>query len=67
MWISRRRDQDRLSDYWNALVRNAPPNELARRSEAIDPANRTAIERAHVLHVQAAPRSGLRQSVGDRI
>ena len=46
---------DHLSNYWNALVRNAPPQELARRSEAIDPANRTAIEKAQALHLRHRP------------
>jgi outer membrane protein assembly factor BamB len=55
MWIGKHRAQDHLSDYWNALVRNAPPQELARRSEAIDPANRTAIERVQAIHLRHRP------------
>ncbi len=37
MWIGKRAAQDHLNDYWNALDRHAPPDELARLRAQIDP------------------------------
>src|SRR5687767_6096272 len=51
------RSDDHLSNYWNALVRNAPAEELARLARLVEPSEIVAIERAHAAHHrhQAAP------------
>jgi outer membrane protein assembly factor BamB len=56
MWTGRnRQDRDRLNDYWNALNRSAPPEELARLAEPIEPATRAAIDRTRALHQRRRP------------
>jgi len=49
------RSDDHLSNYWNALVRNAPAEELARLAQLVEPSEIAAIERAHAAHLRHEP------------
>lgn len=49
------RSDDHLSNYWNALVRNAPPEELARLARLVEPSDIAAIERARANHTRHHP------------
>jgi outer membrane protein assembly factor BamB len=49
------RSDDKLSNYWNALVRNAPAEELARLARLVEPSEIAAIERAHAAHERHEP------------
>lgn len=49
------RSADHLSNYWNALVRNAPPEELTRLARLVEPSEIAAIERAHAAHQRHEP------------
>ena len=49
------RSDDHLSSYWNALVRNAPAEELARLARLVEPSEIAAIERAHAAHQRYEP------------
>jgi outer membrane protein assembly factor BamB len=51
----RRPEQEHLNRYWNALNRGAPPEELARLAEPLDPTLIAAIDRAHALHRRRRP------------
>lgn len=51
----RSRFDDHLSNYWNALVRNAPAGELAHLARLVDPADIAAIEGAHAAHERYEP------------
>jgi eukaryotic-like serine/threonine-protein kinase len=56
MWTPRRRPEpDHLNRYWNALNRGAPPEELARLAEPLDPTVIAAIDRARALHRRRRP------------
>lgn len=44
-----------LSNYWNALNRDAPAEELARLAELVEPASLRAIERVRALHQPHQP------------
>jgi hypothetical protein len=63
MWNASRRAQDRLNDYWNALVRRAPADELARLRAQIDPELTATIDSAIALHRRRRPDSAF----GDRL
>ena len=49
------RSDDHLSNYWNALVRNAPAEELARLARLVEPSEIAAIERARAAHQRHEP------------
>lgn len=46
---------DHLSNYWNALNRNAPAAEIARLAALVDPAAVAAIDRVRALHQRRRP------------
>jgi outer membrane protein assembly factor BamB len=49
------RSDNHLSNYWNALVRNAPAEELARLARLVEPSDIAAIERTHAAHERHQP------------
>lgn len=49
------RSDQHLSNYWNALVRNAPAEELARLARLVEPSEIAAIERARAAHTRYEP------------
>jgi glucose dehydrogenase len=49
------RSDNHLSNYWNALVRNAPAEELARLARLVEPSEIAAIEQAHAAHERYEP------------
>lgn len=49
-----RSDTD-LSNYWNALVRNAPAEELATLARLVEPSEIAAIEKVHAAHERHEP------------
>ena len=49
------RSDNHLSDYWNALVRNAPAEELARLAAQVEPSELAAIERTREAHRRYDP------------
>jgi hypothetical protein len=56
MWMRRGRTApDHVSRYWNALVRGAAPEELARLSAPLEPNVVATIDRAHALHRRQRP------------
>jgi len=46
---------DHLNDYWNALERNAPPDEVHRLGEKLDPARKAALDQARSLYQRERP------------
>lgn len=56
MWMPRRDpDAEAINAYWNAVNRGAPPEELARFAENVDPSLIDAIDRARALHRRRRP------------
>ena len=56
MWMARRHpERDHLGDYWNALNRGTPADELARLAAPLDPTLLAAIDRARALHRRRRP------------
>ena len=49
------RSDHHLSNYWNALVRDAPAEELARLARLVEPSEIAAIEQAHAAHQRYEP------------
>lgn len=49
------RSEDHLSNYWNALVRDAPAEEISRLAHLVDPADIAAIDQAHSTHERYEP------------
>ena len=55
MRFGRHPDQDHLNDYWNALERYAPPDEVRRLGEKLDPARKAALDQARSEYQRARP------------
>jgi outer membrane protein assembly factor BamB len=49
------RPDNHLSNYWNALARNAPAEELARLAGLVEPSEIAAIEQAYAAHQRHQP------------
>ena len=49
------RSDNHLSNYWNALVHNAPAEELARLARLVEPSEIAAIERVQAAHQRYEP------------
>jgi hypothetical protein len=49
------RSDDHLSNYWNALVHNAPAEELARLARLVEPSEIATIDQAHAGHQRYEP------------
>ncbi len=55
MRLGRHPANDHLNDYWNALERNAPPDEVRRLGDKLDPARKAALDQARSRYQRERP------------